>query len=159
MASSAHRKILEAIQARIIDLALDSIPSDNVVILKYNKREYRLEVGIPGVAILHEDDAEEIGEGSTNLFNRVGYPVHLLLCDTDIESGEPSQSLNHDRHLYWRERILSSMADDHLIVSDPPVCRLEFGRGKILLPREFLQGIWVSQIFMRAWTHLQRTTP
>lgn len=159
MSSSTHRLIMEEVQTAIRALDLDGIDDADVVILKdtTSTRIERLDIGIPGVGIMHSGESEQYdGEGSTNTYEEIGYPVLVVFFDNDRVDGEPSQTDQHDKRLYWRERVTMEFLNRPLL-ANPQVCRCTMDARPVFIPAEWRErSVWISHLLFRFWARVLR---
>ena len=155
MADSLHMQILEAVYEAIIALDLEDIAFENIRILKENKRQERLEIGTPGIGIMHSGESEIYdGQGSTNIYEEIGYPVLLVIFDLDRKDGEPGQTYWHDKRLYWRQQLVATFLNQSLMDG---VCRCTMESRPIMLPAEWKErSVWVSPLLFRFWGRVAR---
>lgn len=157
MSESTHLQILEHVQTGIRDLDLEGVDDENVVLLKHDKRLERIEAGgFPCCIVMHSGESEIYdGEGSTNAFEEIGYPVVVLMCDID-RTNEPDQELLHDRRLWWRERIVMRFLNKHLS-SSPQVCRCTLSSRPIMLTADWMErSVWKSPLHFIFWARAYR---
>ena len=165
--SSIHKDILDAFVTEIQALSLTGISSANIKALKMDKEQYRQDLGaVPGVAVFHEDEGEEHDEANGGtLYNYIGFPVNVVMVDEDRGTGAgatttssmPDQILNHDRNLYWRERILKNFLAKRITSTTIPVCTITLVSREIMVLESWREaGLWVSPLSFLAWIQLPR---
>lgn len=109
MSASTYKQIIDAVFEQITrgKIALPRLDPSNVAIRKFYNRDIpeRLQIGLPGIFIWHDEQSEDWLQQGTNVSEDYGYPVGISMFANDRVSGRQSQTLDHDEYLLWRHNI------------------------------------------------------
>lgn len=170
MAESTYYAILEAVQTRIIDLNLTSIPAANIVVLKTEHYRERVESGMPSIQIMPAPVEAMLVDEGTTCRDDIGYPVTVLMIDSDRQdttTGLPSgasqgtqdQAHRFDEKLHWRQQIRKAFINQRLdLATGYPNCsRCTVEPAEIIRPTDWLEAnIWIGVMVIRCWTREDR---
>ncbi len=105
------RRCLAAVQARIRSLSLAGLSSGNVVVSKVALERNLTGDALPAI-LLSPHRAAMPATAGTNASDDVSYDVLVTICDRDDQ--DPTEELNLDRHLLWREQVARTFRNQRL---------------------------------------------
>ena len=146
-----HERILDAVQARIQGLALSGVPSGQVYVRKV---PWTKETTFPCVQVAPIGVERIQPNQGTNVRDDIGYPVLVVLADTD----DQKQQTNRARNLLWRHRVIKAFRSQRLTgVSEVHNCTVE--PQAILPPSEWRNDSrWIGALVLRFVTREARGT-
>jgi len=166
VADSTYYAILLEVQNKIRGLNLTAIPADNVKIAKVEHYRETIEPGIPGIHCITLGSENIAINGGTNERDDIGYPVGILMFDTDRQDtgdglpadampGTQDEAFRFDEKLSWRQRIIKAFNNQRLTLSagHPNVHRCTIEPADIVRPTDWLEAnLWIGQFVIRCWT-------
>jgi hypothetical protein len=141
-----HQRCLSTVQARIRALALPGLAASSVVVQKlpwaraFTDGRY----AFPGVIVSPLGAETMPAEAGTNRRDDVGYPVHVSIVAADNQDLTSHLAM----YLLWREKIARAFRNQPL-QGVPEIIRCDVEPHRIVLPEEFIKGIFHSELLLR----------
>ena len=145
--TAIHYEILEAVQAKIVGLALSGISSANVQI-----RKIAWDKDFPKPGVLISPMPEEINPGAgTNERDDIGYRVAVVVMRVSNQNVKQAEM---NQFLLWRQRIDSALLNQRL--SGTAAWRVITEPGGLYIPEAFKQQHDVSALIFRVFVRRDR---